>query len=119
MCGADPPSWVLKIAGKIVDPGTSREAANGAAPGVASGAAQGLASGAAPRPAQCETAPLMQHIKRLRVQLDEAQYPGAQGILDWDRTKHAGQFKQQLEIRSGQLLLGSLLTAVPSSRPCL
>ena len=60
----------------------------------------GAVPGIAPRPAQGENAPLMQHIKRLRVQLDEGQYPGPQGTLDWDRTRNAGDFKRCVELRS-------------------
>ncbi len=91
--GADPPSWVLKVAGKVVDTAAPKQAGN------SSENVPGAGPGVPPRPAQGETAPLMQHIKRLRVQLDETQYPGPQGVLDWDRARNAGEFKQQLEIR--------------------
>ncbi|KAK9839392.1 hypothetical protein WJX84_002103 [Apatococcus fuscideae] len=85
----DPPSWTLLMFGEVVDPNTPSGA----------GGIPGMGQGTAPRPAQAKAAPLMQHIKRVRVQLDETQYPGPAGILDWDRSHNARDFKRCLEIR--------------------
>ena len=96
----EPPSWVLYVSARVVDPALEE--------------AQAAAIVQAAKSDGDPDAPLLQppsslmpkniqpgtsYLSRVEVRLDPEQYPGEEGLIVWNRSRHVGPFKDQLEIR--------------------
>ena len=86
LCGpAEPPSWVLTIHGRLLDPAE----ATGVAP-------------LNPDPNKQGKAPPMlatQCLKSVTITIDPKQYPGAEGTATWQQTAHPLPHKESIEFR--------------------
>ncbi|GAB4817018.1 hypothetical protein N2152v2_004064 [Parachlorella kessleri] len=76
----EPPSWALHIQGRLVDAG------------------EPPAANAASAPHQPRH-PFTHYIRRLQVQLDPQQYPGPEGRVLWEKSRHDREHRDSFEIR--------------------
>lgn len=96
----EPPSWVLFVTGRIVDPVVEEAQASAIALAEKAGVdpdAPLLLPPPSLMPKNIQ--PGTSYMRRVEVRLDPEQYPGDQGLIVWDRSRHIGPFKDQLEVR--------------------
>eukprot|EP00891_Asterochloris_glomerata_P003017 jgi/Astpho2/3017/fgenesh1_pg.00051_%23_34_t len=79
-CIADAPSWVLTLHGGLLDPAQ---------------ASQLPPLGFQPQPADA----FQWFVRKLTVQLDPALYPGPDGVIQWEKAQHVGEWRDKFEIR--------------------
>jgi len=80
----DPAAWTFHIFGRIIDP--SPQPAGTPAPPLGQ-----------PRPPAAQA--LSYYVRRLRVELDPAQYPGPEGTVAWERAQHVGAHCESFQIK--------------------
>ena len=51
--------------------------------------------------------PFTAHVRRMRIELDPAQYPGADGELVYERARHQGPHVNELTVRRAPVICGS------------
>ena len=79
-CIADAPSWVLTVHGGLLDPAQ---------------ASQLPPLGFQPQPADA----FQWFVRKLTVQLDPALCPGPEGVIQWEKAQHVGEWRDKFEIR--------------------
>ncbi|WIA38491.1 hypothetical protein OEZ86_001813 [Tetradesmus obliquus] len=106
----EPPQWTLNLWGRLVDlndPPAPADSAPAALTAAMQASAQPKELGPAP-PGQQQPGsaavlgkaqPFSSVFKHICVQLDQQQYPGSQGLFEWDKFMHRGAHKDRLEIK--------------------